>query len=43
MRGREGGPRTFKQADGRVIEYTQISFSPAERPDYKLVLLVPRG
>jgi transcriptional regulator with XRE-family HTH domain len=43
VRGREGGLRTFSHPERGVLEYMQYSFSPAERPDYKLVLLVPRG
>lgn len=40
---REGGVRTFSHpADGR-LSYRQHTFSPAERPDYKLVVLLPEG
>lgn len=38
--GREGGLRTFMHPERGVLEYTQFSFSPAERPDYKLVMLL---
>lgn len=38
---REGGRRAFDHpADGR-LEFDQHTFVPAERPDHKLVLLVP--
>ena len=37
---REGGLRTFTHPARGVLEFTQYSFSPAERPDYKLVMLV---
>lgn len=40
--GREGGLRTFTHPTDGMLEYTQYSFSPAERPAYKLVMLVPR-
>ncbi|HZD89381.1 MAG TPA: helix-turn-helix transcriptional regulator [Pseudolabrys sp.] len=39
--GREGGLRTFTHPEDGVLTFTQFSFSPAERPDYKLVILVP--
>ncbi len=39
--GREGGRRVFDHpADGRLA-FEQHTFAPAERPDHKLVLLVP--
>jgi transcriptional regulator with XRE-family HTH domain len=41
--GREGGLRTFTHPRLGLLEFNQYSFSPAERPDYKLVILVPRG
>jgi transcriptional regulator with XRE-family HTH domain len=38
---REGGARVFMHpTDGRLT-YAQYTFSPAERPDYKLVALLP--
>lgn len=38
---REGGRRTFMHPeDGRLV-YEQHTFVPAERPDYKLVVLLP--
>ncbi len=40
--GREGGLRTFTHPRRGALSYTQFSFSPVERPDYKLVMLVPR-
>lgn len=40
--GREGGLRTFTHPEDGLLEYTQFSFNPTERPDYKLVMLVPR-
>ena len=39
--GREGGLRTFTHPADGVVTYTQFSFSPAERADYKLVMLAP--
>ncbi len=42
VRGREGGLRTFAHPEDGVLQFTQFSFSPAERPDYKLVMLVPQ-
>jgi transcriptional regulator with XRE-family HTH domain len=38
---REGGRREFIAADGAVLTFEQHTFSPAERPDYKLVVLSP--
>ncbi|HVZ52975.1 MAG TPA: helix-turn-helix transcriptional regulator [Pseudolabrys sp.] len=40
--GREGGLRRFTHPTLGPLEYLQHSFAPADRPDYKLVLLVPR-
>jgi len=37
--GREGGIRTFNHPDSGLIAYRQHTFSPADRPDYKLVML----
>jgi len=39
---REGGLRRFTHPDRGYLEYTQHSFAPADRPDYKFVMLVPR-
>ena len=41
--GREGGLRRFTHPVRGPLEYVQHSFAPADRPDYKLVLLVPRA
>ena len=41
--GREGGLRTFMHPDDGVLAFTQYSYAPADRPDYKLVLLVPQN
>lgn len=38
---REGGLRTFVHPVDGPLSYAQHTFSPAERPDYKLVVLVP--
>lgn len=38
---REGGLRTFLSAEGAVLAFHQHTFSPADRPDYKLVALTP--
>ncbi|MEF2074848.1 helix-turn-helix domain-containing protein, partial [Consotaella aegiceratis] len=38
---REGGLRTFLHPQDGALSYVQHTFSPAERPDYKLVALVP--
>ncbi|WP_457108414.1 helix-turn-helix transcriptional regulator [Methylobacterium sp. P5_C11] len=38
---REGGSRAFRHPEDGPLTYTQHTFSPAERPDYKLVTLVP--
>ncbi len=40
---REGGLRRFTHPVRGPLEYVQHSFTPADRPDYKLVLLVPRA
>ena len=37
---REGGQRTFMHPQDGPLSYVQHTFSPAERPDYKLVTLV---
>ena len=38
---REGGLRTFTHPDAGVLNFRQHTFSPAERPDYKFVVLIP--
>lgn len=38
---REGGARIFQHPTDGLLTYAQHTFSPAERPDYKLVTLVP--
>jgi transcriptional regulator with XRE-family HTH domain len=38
---REGGTRTFRGADGELRRYDQHTLTPADRPDHKLVMLVP--
>ena len=38
---REGGLRTFNHPRDGLLSFTQHSFAPAERPDYKLVMLAP--
>jgi transcriptional regulator with XRE-family HTH domain len=38
---REGGLRAFLHPTDGPLSYAQHTFSPAERPDYKLVALVP--
>ncbi len=38
---REGGVRTFRHSADGLLTYVQHTFSPAERPEYKLVTLVP--
>ena len=37
--GREGGTRTFNHPESGLLAYRQHTFSPADRPDYKLVML----
>jgi transcriptional regulator with XRE-family HTH domain len=39
--GREGGLRGFTHPEDGVLAYRQFSYSPADRPDTKFVLLVP--
>jgi transcriptional regulator with XRE-family HTH domain len=39
--GREGGLRHFRHPRQGVLCFDQHTFSPAERPDYKLVVLTP--
>ncbi|TPE48083.1 MmyB family transcriptional regulator [Amaricoccus solimangrovi] len=38
---REGGPRGFRHPVRGLLAYEQYTFSPLERPDYKLVTLWP--
>jgi transcriptional regulator with XRE-family HTH domain len=38
---REGGVRTFSRPNDGPLRFVQHSFSPAERADYKLVILTP--
>ena len=38
---REGGLRTFDHPRDGLVSFTQHTFAPAERPDYKLVMLTP--
>jgi transcriptional regulator with XRE-family HTH domain len=38
---REGGVRTFTHPQDGALAFRQHTFSPAERPDYKLVALTP--
>jgi transcriptional regulator with XRE-family HTH domain len=39
---RSGGLRVFDHPADGVVAFEQHTFSPAERPDYKFVMLVPR-
>ena len=41
--GREGGLRRFDHPQDGVLAFEQFTFQPAERPDWKLVLLAPRS
>jgi transcriptional regulator with XRE-family HTH domain len=38
---REGGLRLFNHPDDGAVSFIQHTFAPAERPDYKLVILTP--
>jgi transcriptional regulator with XRE-family HTH domain len=38
---REGGLRSFHHPVDGLLRFTQHTFTPSERPDYKLVLLTP--
>ena len=38
---RAGGLRTFAHPQAGLLRFDQHTFSPADRPDYKLVVLVP--
>ena len=40
---REGGLRLFNHPDDGLVSFTQHTFAPAERPDYKLVINDTRG
>jgi hypothetical protein len=39
---REGGARTFLHPKDGPLVYEQHTFSPTQRPDYKLVALFPK-
>jgi transcriptional regulator with XRE-family HTH domain len=39
--GREGGRRVFSHPSDGALAFDQHTFAPADRPDHKLVLLVP--
>ncbi|MEA2782460.1 MAG: hypothetical protein QOK29_4004 [Rhodospirillaceae bacterium] len=41
--GREGGERRFNHPADGLVSYEQISFNPATRPEFKLVMLVKRA
>jgi transcriptional regulator with XRE-family HTH domain len=41
VRYRSGGVRHFNHPDEGPLRFEQHTFSPSERPDYKLVMLVP--
>jgi transcriptional regulator with XRE-family HTH domain len=38
---REGGARSFHHPEDGLLRFIQHTFSPSERPDYKLVILTP--
>jgi transcriptional regulator with XRE-family HTH domain len=38
---REGGLRSFTHPTDGPLRFTQFTYSPSDRPDYKLVMLVP--
>jgi transcriptional regulator with XRE-family HTH domain len=38
---REGGTRSFSHPDSGLVTYQQYTFSPADRPDHKVVVLIP--
>jgi len=38
---REGGQRRFRRPSGGTATYRQFTYHPADRPDYKVVLLMP--
>jgi transcriptional regulator with XRE-family HTH domain len=41
VQSREGGLRLFNHPDDGLVSFTQHTFAPAERPDYKLVINTP--
>jgi len=41
VREREGGVRSFRHPEDGMLTFRQHTFSPAERPDFKLVVLTP--
>ena len=40
---REGGERTFMHPKDGIVRYVQHTFHPAERREYKVVVLMPNG
>jgi len=38
---REGGLRSFHHPADGLLRFTQHTFTSSERPDHKLVLLIP--
>ena len=38
---REGGLRSFNHPQDGLLRFTQHTFLPSERPDHKLVMLIP--
>lgn len=38
---REGGERTFRHPENGLVSYTQHTFTPAERSEFKVVALIP--
>ena len=41
VQSREGGLRVFHHPTDGIVSFTQHTFAPAERPDYKLVINTP--
>ena len=41
VRPRAGGLRVFNRPESGELQFVQHTFSPSDRPDYKLVMLVP--
>lgn len=39
--GRHGGRRTFNHPEDGLLLFDQRTYSPADRPDYKVVVLIP--
>jgi len=39
--GRHGGRRTFTHPEDGLLAFDQHTYSPADRPDYKVVVLIP--